>query len=59
MLHANQFAAACATVEVPVVLTVHSDVLSWHRWTLGSSAIPPELPRTRVWCTRPSPAPTT
>jgi glycogen(starch) synthase len=38
LLHANQFAAACADTDVPVVLTVHSDVLSWHRWTLGRSA---------------------
>ena len=42
VLHANQFAAACADVDVPVVLTVHSDVLSWRRWTLGCSEVPPE-----------------
>jgi len=28
LIHANHFAAACAPVEVPVVLTLHSDVLS-------------------------------
>ncbi|MDQ6671103.1 MAG: glycosyltransferase family 4 protein [Chloroflexota bacterium] len=42
VVHANQFAAACADVDVPVVLTVHSDVLSWRRWTLGASDTPPE-----------------
>jgi glycogen synthase len=42
VLHANQFAAACADVDVPVVLTLHSDVLSWRRWTLGQSETPPE-----------------
>jgi glycogen synthase len=35
LVHANQFAAACIDVHVPVVLTLHSDVLSWRRWTLG------------------------
>ncbi|MDQ3809304.1 MAG: glycosyltransferase, partial [Chloroflexota bacterium] len=38
LVHANQFAAALAEIDVPVVLTVHSDVLSWRRWTLGASA---------------------
>jgi glycogen synthase len=42
VVHANQFAAACADVDVPVVLTLHSDVLSWRRWTLGSDVVPPE-----------------
>jgi glycogen(starch) synthase len=42
VLHANQFASACAPVDVPVVLTLHSDVLTWRRWTLGSMATPPE-----------------
>jgi glycosyltransferase involved in cell wall biosynthesis len=41
-LHANQFAAACADVDTPVVLTLHSDVLSWRRWTLGQTQTPPE-----------------
>ncbi|MBV9597932.1 MAG: glycosyltransferase family 4 protein [Chloroflexi bacterium] len=41
LIHANQFAAACAEVDVPVVLTLHSDVLSWRRWTLGTAVIPP------------------
>jgi glycosyltransferase involved in cell wall biosynthesis len=35
VVHANQFAAACAGVSAPVVLTLHSDVLSWRKWTLG------------------------
>jgi len=39
LIHANQFAAACAETDVPVLLTLHSDVLSWQRWTLGTSAI--------------------
>ena len=42
VLHANQFAAACASVDVPVVLTVHSDVLSWRHWTLRASDTPAE-----------------
>jgi glycosyltransferase involved in cell wall biosynthesis len=42
VIHANQFAAACADVELPVVLTVHSDVLSWRRWTYSTTAVPPE-----------------
>ncbi|MBV9175150.1 MAG: glycosyltransferase family 4 protein [Chloroflexi bacterium] len=42
LVHANQFAAACIDVDVPVVLTLHSDVLSWRRWTLGASGVPPE-----------------
>jgi glycosyltransferase involved in cell wall biosynthesis len=42
VLHANQFAAACADVDIPVVLTLHSDVLSWRRWTLGDSTVPAE-----------------
>jgi hypothetical protein len=42
VLHANQFVAACTGVDVPVVLTLHSDVLSWRRWTLGADVTPPE-----------------
>jgi glycosyltransferase involved in cell wall biosynthesis len=42
VLHANQFAAACADADVPVVLTLHSDVLSWRRWTLGERTTPAE-----------------
>jgi glycosyltransferase involved in cell wall biosynthesis len=42
VLHANQFAAACAGVDVPVVLTLHSDVLSWRSWTCGTRTTPPE-----------------
>jgi len=42
VVHANQFAAACADVDVPLVLTLHSDVLSWRRWTLGDSSVPAE-----------------
>ena len=48
VVHANQFAAACLDGPtgrgVPVVLTLHSDVLSWRRWTLGA---PDEIPA--VW----------
>jgi glycosyltransferase involved in cell wall biosynthesis len=40
VVHANQFAAACGSA--PVVLTLHSDVLSWRRWTLGAEGVPPE-----------------
>jgi glycogen synthase len=39
VVHANQFAAACADTDVPVVLTVHSDVLSWRRWSVPRSAV--------------------
>jgi glycogen synthase len=39
LIHASQFAAACADTDVPVVLTLHSDVLSWRRWTLGTSVV--------------------
>jgi glycogen synthase len=42
VVHANQFAAACVGVDVPVLLTIHSDVLSWRRWTLGDSSVPAE-----------------
>jgi glycogen synthase len=42
VVHANQFAAACGAVDLPVVLTIHSDVLSWRRWTSGDSSVPAE-----------------
>jgi glycosyltransferase involved in cell wall biosynthesis len=42
VVHANQFAAACIDADVPVVLTLHSDVLSWRRWTLGAADVPGE-----------------
>ncbi|MBI2755656.1 MAG: glycosyltransferase family 4 protein [Chloroflexi bacterium] len=35
VVHANQFAAAHLDSDVPVVLTLHSDVLSWRAWSLG------------------------
>jgi glycosyltransferase involved in cell wall biosynthesis len=38
VVHANQFAAARGAA--PVVLTLHSDVLSWRKWTLAPQ--PPE-----------------
>jgi glycogen synthase len=38
VVHANQFAAACLEGDTPVVLTVHSDVVSWRKWTLGETA---------------------
>jgi glycosyltransferase involved in cell wall biosynthesis len=40
VVHANQFAAAC--VGAPIVLTLHSDVLSWRKWTLGAHDVPEE-----------------
>jgi glycosyltransferase involved in cell wall biosynthesis len=42
LVHANQFAAAFADLDVPVVLTVHSDVLSWYRWTLAAPEVSAE-----------------
>jgi len=42
VVHASQFAAACADVDVPIVLTLHSDVLSWRKWTLGTCDVPHE-----------------
>jgi glycogen(starch) synthase len=39
-VHANQFAAACVNLDIPVILTLHSDVLSWRRWTLHDDSIP-------------------
>jgi glycosyltransferase involved in cell wall biosynthesis len=39
VLHANQFATASVQVDVPVVLTLHSDVLSWFRWTSGMNDV--------------------
>ena len=42
VVHANQFAVACAGVDTPVVLTLHSDVLSWRKWTLGLEDLPAE-----------------
>jgi glycogen synthase len=41
VLHANQFAAACADVDIPIVPTLHSDVLGWRRWTRAAGATPP------------------
>lgn len=37
VVHANQFAAACLDADTLIVLTVHSDVLSWRKWTLGQT----------------------
>jgi glycogen synthase len=42
VVHANQFIAACAAVAAPVVLTAHSDVLSWGKWTLGVGGAVPD-----------------
>ncbi len=36
VLQANQFALGSAKASVPVVLTAHSDVLSWSKWTQGA-----------------------
>ena len=33
ILHVNQYAAARLDVDIPIVLTAHSDVLSWLKWT--------------------------
>lgn len=33
ILHVNQFAPARLDLDVPIVLTAHSDVLSWLKWT--------------------------
>jgi glycosyltransferase involved in cell wall biosynthesis len=41
VVHANQFAATFAG-SAPVVLTLHSDVLSWRKWTLGATDLPGE-----------------
>ncbi|MBV8084344.1 MAG: glycosyltransferase family 4 protein [Chloroflexi bacterium] len=40
VVHANQYALATAGVNAPVVLTAHSDVLSWHVWSTGQPADP-------------------
>ena len=46
------------TLTVPVVLTLHSDVLSWRRWTLGAADIPAEwLGICRGWSAKRSRAP--
>jgi len=42
IVHANQLAAACAEVDVPVILTLHSDVLSWRRSMYGTTDVPAE-----------------
>ena len=42
IVHANQFAAACAEVDLPVILTLHSDVLSWRRALYGTTHVPAE-----------------
>ena len=35
VVHASQFAVAAGELPSPVVLTTHSDVLSWRRWVQG------------------------
>ncbi|HLG70016.1 MAG TPA: glycosyltransferase family 4 protein [Chloroflexota bacterium] len=35
IVHANQFALGSVELDMPLVLTAHSDVLSWHKWALG------------------------
>ena len=35
VVHVNQYGPARVQVGVPVVLTAHSDVLSWRKWVLG------------------------
>lgn len=44
VVHAGQFAAVVP--EIPTILTVHSDVVSWHRWTRGADDA--ELARLRA-----------
>lgn len=39
VLHVNQYALAQLSVSVPVVLTAHSDVLSWQKWTSPESQL--------------------
>jgi glycogen synthase len=48
VVHANQFVAACVQTDVPVVLTLHSDVLTWQRWTLGTATPPAWTPYARL-----------
>ncbi len=40
VVHANQFALAAVPLDVPVVLTAHSDVFSWHKWVRRQPAGP-------------------
>ena len=35
LLHANQYALGDLELDVPIVLTAHSDVLSWQKWNDG------------------------
>ena len=35
VVHVNQYGPARAPIDAPVVLTAHSDVLSWRKWVLG------------------------
>ena len=37
VVHLNQYGPARTEYGVPVVLTAHSDVLSWRKWALGES----------------------
>lgn len=38
LLHANQYALGAIDLDVPVVVTAHSDVLSWMKWVDGKDA---------------------
>lgn len=42
VVHANQFALGSARLAVPVVVTAHSDVLSWRACISGDRTTPPE-----------------
>lgn len=37
VVHANQFALGTINLSAPMVLTAHSDVLSWRKWTIPTS----------------------
>lgn len=44
VIHVNQYALACLDLPAPVVLTAHSDVLSWHKWAADGPAGPEWAP---------------
>ncbi len=46
VVHVSQYATAREKLGVPVVLTAHSDLLSWRAWTLDGSKRPAS---TEVW----------
>jgi glycosyltransferase involved in cell wall biosynthesis len=44
IVHVNQYALASLNLCAPIVLTAHSDVLSWHKWTAHVPAGPEWAP---------------